>query len=328
MSAPKAAMPADRPPPAPADMRLIRAYLDMQAAERGASPNTISSYRRDLEQYAQWLTQRASSIGQADSALLRDYLAHLEALGLQPASAARKLSALRQLHRFLYTEQMRTDDPTAALASPKTSRALPKTMSIADVTRLLEEAARQADTAQTPAARLRALRLLCMLELLYATGLRVSELIALPAQAASGPQGFMIVKGKGNKERLVPLNQSARSAVAHFRQADPSHSNATATWLFPADSDAGHVTRQAFARDLKTLAGAAGIRAKTISPHVLRHAFASHLLQNGADLRVVQELLGHADISTTQIYTHILDERLKSMVRDLHPLAGAGAGET
>lgn len=314
---------------APADRRMIRAFLDMQAAERGASANTIAGYGRDLEQYAQWLKQQDSSIAQADSALLRRFLAHLDDLGLQPASAARKLSAMRQMHRFLYLEQMRGDDPTAALASPKARRPLPKTLGMDDVSRLLAEAARQTETAPSAGARVRALRLHCMLELLYASGLRVSELVGLPAQAASGEQPFMIIRGKGNKERLVPLNEAARSAVTRYRSAEPAHQQPDNLWLFPAGSAAGHVTRQAMARDMKALAGAAGIRAAQISPHVLRHAFASHLLQNGADLRVVQELLGHADISTTQIYTHILDERLKAMVRDLHPLAGPPeSGET
>ncbi|MGL4497111.1 MAG: tyrosine recombinase [Beijerinckiaceae bacterium] len=306
----------------PADLRLIRAFLDMQAAERGASTNTIAGYGRDLHQYALWLKSQSASIAKADSTLLRAFMAHLDHLGLQPASAARKLSALRQLHRFLYLEQMRADDPSAALASPKTRRPLPKTLSIDDVTCLLAEAARQAEVAESPAARARALRMLCLLELLYATGLRVSELVSLPATAAGGVEPFMIVRGKGNKERLVPLNEAARRAAANWREARGAMTGTGASaWLFPADSESGHLTRQAFARDLKLLAGAAGLRSRTISPHVLRHAFASHLLQNGADLRVVQELLGHADISTTQIYTHILDERLKAMVRDLHPLS-------
>lgn len=313
---------------APADQRLIRSFLDMQAAERGASANTIAGYGRDLLQYAGWLKQQRSSIAGADSALLRQFLAHLEALGLQPASAARKLSAIRQMHRFLYVEQIRADDPTAALASPKTRRALPKTVSVDDITRLLAEAARQVTAAATPLGQRRALRLHCMLELLYASGLRVSELVSLPVQAASSTEPFMIIRGKGNKERLVPLNEAARSAVAHYKATEPALARPDNAWLFPSDSDSGHVTRQAMARELKALAGAAGIRATSISPHVLRHAFASHLLQNGADLRIVQELLGHADISTTQIYTHILDERLKAMVRDLHPLNSSAGGKT
>ena len=306
------------------DRRLIRGFLDMQAAERGASANTIAGYGRDLAQYAEWLKRQRSDIARSDSALLRRYLAHLDDLGLQPASAARKLSAIRQLHRFLYIEQLRSDDPTAALASPKTRRPLPKTISVEDVSRLLAEAARQVETAATPGLRLRALRLHCMLELLYASGLRVTELVSLPAQAASGAEAFMIIRGKGAKERLAPLNESARQAVSRYRAADPVHAGPGSPWLFPADSGSGHVTRQAMARDLKQLAGAAGIRVASISPHVLRHAFASHLLQNGADLRIVQQLLGHADVATTQIYTHVLDERAKAMVRDLHPLADEG----
>jgi integrase/recombinase XerD len=208
-------------------------------------------------------------------------------------------------------------DPTASIAAPRKGRVLPKVLSVDEVDRLLAAGREAADRDEaSPGARLRAARMACLLELLYATGLRVSELIALPRAAGSTRERFLVVRGKGGRERLVPLTEMARAAMREHLAAAPSDS----PWLFPADSASGHLTRQAFARDLKLAAAAAGIRPDRVSPHVLRHAFASHLLQNGADLRIVQELLGHADISTTQIYTHVLDERLKGMVRDLHPL--------
>jgi integrase/recombinase XerD len=229
---------------------------------------------------------------------------------------------VRQFHRFLYTEGLAGSDPSAAISGPRQGRPLPKVVSVGDVDRLLEEA-RAACTREGlgKAGQLKALRMRCLVEMLYATGLRVSELIALPLSAATTRERFLIVRGKGDKERLVPLNEAARQAARDWLTALREAGEAQARWLFPSDGESGHLTRQAFARDLKALAGAAGLRASALSPHVLRHAFASHLLQNGADLRVVQELLGHADIATTQIYTHVLDERLKSMVRDLHPLS-------
>jgi integrase/recombinase XerD len=262
---------------------------------------------------------------------LRDYLGESARRGLQPTSVARRLSAIRQFYRFLYAEGRRKDDPAAVLEGPKRVRALPKTLTLAEVDRLLRVAG-QADSAAPMPARLRAARLACLVELLYATGLRVSELVALPASAARRDAEVIVVRGKGNKERLVPLNNAAKRAMAAYMAltllGEASSANESAVkrpaaskWLFPSFGGSGHLTRQHFARELKALAAAAGLRAAQVSPHVLRHAFASHLLHNGADLRVVQTLLGHADISTTQIYTHVLEERLKSLVRDLHPLA-------
>jgi integrase/recombinase XerD len=237
---------------------------------------------------------------------------------------ARRLSAIRQLYRFLYAEGQRGDDPAAVLEGPKRSRPLPKTLSLADVDRLLAAAA-ACDAQASIMVRLRAARLTCLVELLYATGLRVSELVALPVSAARRDARVIVVRGKGNKERMVPLNDAAKRAMAAYLAlaAEAGGGTSASKWLFPSFGDSGHLTRQHFARELKALAGAAGLRAAQLSPHVLRHAFASHLLHNGADLRVVQTLLGHADISTTQIYTHVLEERLKSLVRDLHPLADA-----
>lgn len=287
----------------------------MLAAERGAAANTLEAYRRDLADYLAALAELGVPAQTAEPAMVRGYLAALEPRGLKAASAARRLSCIRGFHRFLYAEGLAQGDPTVALAGPRRGRVLPKVLTVAEVDTLLGLARDQA-AAGEGGARARAIRLQCLLELLYATGLRVSELIALPRSAATTRERFLMVRGKGGRERLVPLTDMARAAMtAHL-----AHRPGEEPWLFPADSESGHLTRQAFARDLKAVAAAAGLRADRVSPHVLRHAFASHLLQNGADLRIVQELLGHADIATTQIYTHVLDARLKGMVRDLHPL--------
>jgi integrase/recombinase XerD len=293
----------------------------MLAAERGAGSNTLAAYERDLYDLATHLKRVRRSIAAARTADLRAYLEELSQRGLQAATAARRLSAIRQLYRFLYAEGHRKDDPAAVLEGPKRQRALPKILTIAEVDRLLR-AASQCDPAAPLGVRLRAARLACLLEILYATGLRVSELVALPIAAARREAQVIVVRGKGNKERLVPLNDAARRATQDYlAHLALSGRDAQSKWLFPSFGETGHLTRQHLARELKSLARAAGLRAEQISPHVLRHAFASHLLHNGADLRVVQTLLGHADISTTQIYTHVLEERLKGMVRDLHPLA-------
>jgi integrase/recombinase XerD len=305
------------------DLGLIELFLDMLVSERGAAKNTIEAYRRDLSSYLGWLAAQGSSAAAADTDTIRAYLAHLAQAGLATSSAARQLSAIRQFHRFLFSEGRRGDDPAAILEGPRRGRPLPKVLGVDDVTRLLEIAREGIeDDARPSGERLRSSRTFCLLELLYATGLRVSELVALPKSAARTREAFISVRGKGGRERLVPLTTKAREAMTLYRALlEKLHPGAASTaWLFPADSESGHLTRQAFARDLKSAAAAAGIPTGRISPHVLRHAFASHLLQNGADLRVVQELLGHADISTTQIYTHVLDERMRAMVRDLHPL--------
>jgi integrase/recombinase XerD len=311
------------------DEQLIALFLDMMAAERGAGANTLAAYRNDLEDLAGYLRARRASIQSCDTDRLRAFLADLAERGLKPASLARRLSAVRQLYRFLYAEGYRTDDPAAVLEGPKRGRGLPKVLSIEDVDRLLAEARRQADdTTLSALARLRAARLLCLLEVVYATGLRVSELVALPASAARRDQRMLVVRGKGGKERLVPLNQAAKQAMAEYLALREAAGRDTASkWLFPSFGEQGHLTRQHFARELKALAAACGISPARLSPHVLRHAFASHLLHNGADLRIVQTLLGHADISTTQIYTHVLGERLKTLVRDLHPLSEPGTEE-
>jgi len=240
---------------------------------------------------------------------------------MTPATVARRLSAIRQLYRFLYAEGYRKDDPAAVLEGPKRVRALPKTLTLGEVDRLLRAATIRDPGAPLP-VRLRTARLTCFVEMLYATGLRVSELVTLPASAVRKDTRVIMVRGKGNKDRLVPLNDAAkRATAAYLTLLAEQGRDAQSKWLFPSFGEAGHLTRQHLARELKALAAAAGLRSSQVSPHVLRHAFASHLLHNGADLRVVQTLFFLDDTATTQIYTHVLEERLKSLVRDLHPLA-------
>jgi integrase/recombinase XerD len=312
----------------PSDTKLIGLFLDMLAAEQGAGPNTLDAYRRDLADFSEFLGRAGHNFADAETQTLRDYLAHLDARGFKSTSVARRLSAMRHLYRFLLNERIRTDDPAAILSGPKRGRGLPKVLSIADVDRMLRRAKELSEAQDaSPSKRLRSLRLYCLLEVLYATGLRVSELVALPRSAAKRDARMIVVRCKGNKERLVPLNEASRQAMADYLAAteaakgDKKNSVAASKWLFPSFGESGHLTRQHFARDLKELAVASGLQARLVSPHVQRHAFASHLLHNGADLRIVQTLLGHTDISTTQIYTHVVEERLKSLVRDLHPLA-------
>ncbi len=309
------------------DARLIHLFLDMLAAEQGAGDNTLDAYRRDLEDFSEFLDRAGQNFTRAGTDVLRDYLADLDTRGFKSSSVARRLSAMRHLFRFLLNERIRSDDPAAILSGPKRGRGLPKVLSISDVDRMLTRAKELTQADVSPQHRLRAMRLHCLLEVLYATGLRVSELVALPLSAARSDARMIVVRGKGNKERLVPLNDSSKQAMADYLAAlDAAHKDsrkpaAASKWLFPSSGESGHLTRQHFARDLKELASASGLAPRLVSPHVLRHAFASHLLHNGADLRIVQTLLGHTDISTTQIYTHVVEERLKSLVRDLHPLA-------
>jgi integrase/recombinase XerD len=306
---------------------LVVAFLEALASERGASANTIEAYRRDLADYEAHLRAEGVDALKAASSHLRGFLAARSAHSLGASSLARRLSAIRQFHKFLYAEGWRRDNPTLAVEGPRRSRPPPKLLSMAEVERLIATAREGLDAMERPMReRLEAARMACLIELIYASGLRVSEVLSLPKSAARGRAELIAVRGKGNKERLAPISGPARAAMTAFRalldQAAPGA--AAGPWLFPADSASGHMTRQAFARDLKRVAAAAGIAPARVSPHVLRHAFASHLLQNGADLRVVQDLLGHADISTTQIYTHVLDERARAMVRDLHPLNDEG----
>jgi integrase/recombinase XerD len=292
-------------PKAAGNETLIELFLDMLAAERGASANTLDAYRRDLADFSADLTAARQTIATADSDALRAYLARLAKRQFAPASVARRLSAIRQLYRFLYSEAHRGDDPAAAIEGPKRGRSLPKVLSINQVDGLLAQA-KTAMQSESKSERLRAARMACL---------------ALPDSAARRDQRMLVIRGKGGRERLVPLNDAARQTMKDYLALREEAKADKSKWLFPSFGESGHLTRQHFARELKALAAAAGLRSAQVSPHVLRHAFASHLLQNGADLRVVQTLLGHADISTTQIYTHVLEERLKSLVRDLHPLA-------
>lgn len=295
----------------------IEAFLEMLAAERGASPNTLAAYRRDLEDADDFVPEGLVRAG-ADA--LRLYLGDLASSGFAPSSQSRRLSALRQFYGFLYGEGLRGDDPTGTLESPRRRAALPKVLGESETARVLELAAREAEGGD-PAA----LRRLALVELLYGTGLRVSELVSLPVSVARTADRFVLVRGKGGRERMVPLSKSVKAALERWMPARQSLGDlAEGNWLFPAHSDSGHLARQVVARELKGLAARAGVSAAAVSPHVMRHAFASHLLQNGADLRAVQQLLGHADISTTQIYTHVLEKRLVELVNRHHPLADQG----
>ncbi len=302
----------------------VESFLEMMSAERGAAANTLASYERDLEDACSFLDSRGVKAIEAGSEDLRAYLAHLSRQGFMASSQARRLSALRQFYKFLYAEGLRGDDPTGVLDAPKKARSLPKTLSVDDVSRLIAQAETEAQAAGPN--QLARQRMHALIELLYATGMRVSELVSLPASVLAQNGRFLVIRGKGNKERLVPLSRSAITAVATYGASLAAETAANekaedSPWLFPSSGKAGYLPRQVFARDLKDLAARAGIRVATISPHVLRHAFASHLLANGADLRAVQELLGHSDISTTQIYTHVLEERLHPLVQNHHPLA-------
>lgn len=300
----------------------ITQFLDMLAAERGAARNTVDAYRRDLADYAAFLATCGRTVEDIDTAGIRAYLADLQSRGLEPSSAARRLSSVRQLHKFLLVENIRSDNPAAILEGPRRLPAPPKVLSIAEVDALIEAAGRAArDPEASGVQAVRAARMLALIELLYATGLRVSELVSLPRSAARSREPLIGVRGKGGRDRLVPITPAARTATGLYldRLRERSPALAASRWLFPSDSESGHMTRQAFARDLKDLAISASLGPDRISPHVIRHAFASHLLQNGADLRVVQELLGHADISTTQIYTHVARERLKLLHAMHHP---------
>ena len=295
---------------------LIEAFLEMMSAERGAANNTIEAYRRDLGDYAGFLAGKGARPTTAAREQVVAYLGWLAAQGLSASSSARRLSAIRQFHKFLCADAVRADDPTRIVASPRTRRALPKVLSVAEVGRLLATAEAEANAGGSDQQQAGALRLYILLELLYATGMRVSELVGLKRAAVMRDASYLTITGKGGRERIVPVNDRTRDAIKAY-----VGTLAPGAWLFPAGGEEGHLSRQVFARDLKGLAGRAGVGADRVTPHVLRHAFASHLLAGGADLRVVQTLLGHADISTTQIYTHVLDEKLRTLVETHHPLA-------
>ncbi len=296
---------------------LIEAFLEMMAAERGASNNTLSAYRRDLEDACGYA---GNDLADADTALLKSYVGQLAGQGFSSATQARRLASLRQFFGFLYAEGHRDDNPTSQIDNPRKQSGLPKTLSVDDVAKLIDRAATEASLQINPDPP--ALRMHALVEVLYATGMRVSELVSLPVDVARRDERFFLVRGKGGKERLVPLSPAARRAMTMWLELrDKTEGIQNSRYLFPASSKSGYLPRQVFARELKSLATRAGIASGKISPHVLRHAFATHLLQNGADLRSVQQLLGHSDISTTQIYTHVMEERLAELVNQHHPLA-------
>ena len=308
---------------APANPRWIATFLEAQAAEAGAAKNTILGYGRDLNDFLGFVEAKSLSFARLAQADIETYLIRCEAEGLAKSTRARRLSAIKQLYRFAYEEGWREDNPAVRISGPGKSKSLPKTLTIEEVGRLLEAACDQGQSVGEQ------VRNRCLIELLYATGMRVSELVSLPVASARGNPAMLLIRGKGGKERMVPLSPPAREALAAWlllrdateedarlkRKAPPSR------FLFPSSAKEGHFTRQAFHRLLKDIAVQAGVSPARVTPHVLRHAFATHLLQGGADLRAIQTLLGHADLSTTEIYTHVLDERLKSLVLEHHPLA-------
>lgn len=329
------ARPGRPPMEKPTLHKYVDSFLDMLTSERGAALNTRQAYWRDLADASTFI--RSNTKGDIDVATTADLKAYLADLGqkqhtkgsnsgqIAVRTVARRLSALRQFYRFLVSENLREDDPTGTIESPKQTRTLPKTLSEEEVTRLIETAGIGGGADSK--------RLVCLLEMLYATGLRVSELVGLPMSAIGEKSQFLMVAGKGGRERMVPLSSPAQKALNEYINARPSFiadedNGRQSQWLFPSrTSDSGHLTRQRFAQLLKDLAAEAQVDSDRVSPHVLRHAFATHLLANGADLRSVQKMLGHADIATTQVYTHILGDKLKDTVNEKHPLAKTGSGK-
>jgi len=303
------------------DAALVESFLDMMGAERGASANTLSAYRRDLLHFATALAKRSTSPKRAAREDIQAYLTQLSTSEMALATQARRLSALRQFYGFLYSEGSRPDDPTNAVAAPKRGRVLPKILSQGEIAKLLATAK---SASRVPAE---CVRLVCILELLYASGLRVSELVTLPLSSALSREGFMLITGKGRKERIAPLSVSARQAIQDYLSVRerflPKDRKAAARYLFCSRGTEGHLTRRRCHQMLKELALKAGIDPRKLSPHVLRHAFATHLVEGGADLRSVQTLLGHADIATTQIYTHVAGDRLRKIMETAHPLSKA-----
>jgi integrase/recombinase XerD len=298
----------------------------MMSAERGAASNTLDAYRRDLGDYGGYLKTRATALERARPEDVIAYAAGLEAAGLKGTTIQRRLSAVRQFHRFLFAEQLSSDNPATTASAPKPAAALPTVMSEGEVSRLLATARTEAETAG-PGQRQRARRLLCLVELLYATGLRVSELVGLKTGAVEKRRDLLLVRGKGGRERMVPISPRARDALQLWLALRAGKARLAAEdRIFPSHGRSGHLSRQHFALELKALAARAGLDPECMHPHVLRHAFATHLVNAGADLISVQQMLGHADISTTQIYTHVSGERLRHLVETHHPLA-AGDGK-
>ena len=298
--------------------RWITAFLEAQAAELGAARNTQLAYGRDLLDFDRWLASRSSGFAEAGRGDVEAYLVRCQALGLARSTRARRLASIRQLYRFAFEEGWRQDNPAIQIRGPGRDRRLPRSLTEEEVDRML-------DAAETVGrARADRLRNACLMQVLYATGMRVTELVSLPAAAARGDPRWLLIRGKGGRERMVPLSPPAREAMAAWlsaRDAAEAASGRRSAFLFPSPSREGHLTRHRFFRLVKEIAVAGGVDPTEVTPHTLRHAFATHLLARGADLRAIQMLLGHADVATTEIYTHVLDERLKALVLERHPLA-------
>ncbi|MCR9274627.1 MULTISPECIES: site-specific tyrosine recombinase XerD [Mameliella] len=302
--------------------RWVPLFLEALAAERGAAANTLAAYDHDLAHVQDWLTDAGKDFASASEDDITAYLVHCDAQGLSKATRARRLSAVKQLYRFAFEEGMRQDNPALQIAGPGRDKRLPKTLSVDEVDRLLEAAQAHGRSAADRS------RNACLMQVLYATGMRVSELVSLPLAAARGDPRMLLIRGKGGKERMVPLSPPARTSLADWlatREAQEDSAKArgkpASSFLFPSRGKAGHLTRHAFYMLIKDFAVEAGVSPDKVTPHTLRHAFATHLLANGADLRAIQTLLGHADVATTEIYTHVLEERLRDLVLDHHPLA-------
>ena len=328
----RAGIAPETPPEAPGDHRAIAVFLDAVAAETGAAQNTLLAYGRDLRDLAQWLSGRGATMAGLTRDLVEDYLTHCDAQGLSRATRARRLSSIRQFTRFALDEGWRGDDPAIRISGPGRARRLPRTLEQADISALIEAAAA---IARGPSDRARNL---CLIEMLYATGMRISELVSLPVAACRGDPQVLLIRGKGSKDRLVPLSGPARAALtAWLALRDGAAADSAlgrliagpgARWLFPAPGKAGHLPRQSVGRLLSQMAVQAGIDPARVSPHVIRHAFATHLLEGGADLRSIQSFLGHADLGTTEIYTHVLDQRLRDLVLNHHPLSTLSEART
>lgn len=303
----------------------ISPFLDAQAAELNAAENTLLAYGRDLVHFDDWLARQGRDFSTASRADIEAYLVALDAEGLAKSTRARRLSSIKQLYRFAYDEALRDDNPSLQIKGPGRDKKLPKTLSMEEVDRLLEHSETHGRSAGDR------LRNACLMQLLYATGMRVSELVGLPVAAVRGDPQLLLIRGKGGKERMVPLSPPAQAALAAWlvhrdageESARLENGAAPSRFLFPSRGKSGHLTRVRFFTLIKEIAVASGVSPEKVTPHTLRHAFATHLLENGADLRAIQTLLGHADIATTEIYTHVLDERLKRLVLDNHPLAGS-----
>ena len=309
--------------------RWISTFIEAQAAELGAAQNTLLAYGRDLKDFAEWATRRGRTFDTVKQDDIEAYLVFCDDQGLAKSTRARRLSSIKQMYRFAFEESWRAENPAIQISGPGQDKRLPKTLDIAEVDRLLE-AARASGRNEADAARNT-----CLMELLYATGMRVTELVGLPVSATRGDPRMLLILGKGGKERIVPLSPPARAALVDWLKIRDAHEDAgrakgkpASRFLFPSRGAAGHLTRHRFYLMIKEFALAGGVNPDKVTPHTLRHAFATHLLAGGADLRSIQALLGHADVATTEIYTHVLDARLTELVLDHHPLAGDSARKT